>query len=289
MLKQKTIHQPVLLNEVLAYLEPKVGESYLDVTAGYGGHAAAIIARTTAPELAVLTDRDPQAAQELMEKFGSSRVVNSDFLETSKQLLAEGKQFDMILADLGVSSPHLDHSQRGFSLSETGPLDMRMDQRQPLTAAELVNNWSEDRISDILKQFGQEPKARQIASLIVRSRPIETTSQLAKIASQAWPGKSRRHPATRTFQAIRIAVNSELEQLEQALPIWIDLLSSKGRLAVISFHSLEDKIVKDFLADESTGYTARIKLLAKKPITATPHEIVLNPRARSAKLRVAAK
>jgi 16S rRNA (cytosine1402-N4)-methyltransferase len=167
---------------------------------------------------------------------------------------------------------------------------MRMDETQALTAAILLNTYDEARITDILKRYGEEPKARQIAAAIVAARPLRTTEELAVIAAKAWPGYSRVHPATRTFQAIRIAVNDELGQLDQALPLWFKLLAPGGRLAVISFHSLEDRMVKQAL-QEAAGerYDAELRLLTKRPVTATPTETATNPRARSAKLRAAVK
>ncbi len=282
-------HIPVLLDEVLRYLAPKAGQSYLDVTAGYGGHAAAVLAITKAPQKAVLVDRDPMAGQALQKRFKGTRIIGSDFLKASRELTAEGLSFDMILADLGVSSPHLDIIERGFGFAEA-PLDMRMDQRQELTAAEIVNRWGEDKLAATLAEFGQEPKSRQIARLIVNARPLKTTDQLAKLVTKAWPHGSKRHPATRTFQALRIAVNDELSQLQQALPLWVEMLAPGGRLVVISFHSLEDKIVKQFLAEQATaGYEATLTIMTKKPLTPSPLEIALNPRARSAKLRAASK
>jgi 16S rRNA (cytosine1402-N4)-methyltransferase len=197
----------------------------------------------------------------------------------------------MILADLGVSSPHLNEASRGFSIKADGPLDMRMDQSQTLTAGQVVNTYSAANLEDILKRYGEEPKAKQIASLIVNNRPITTTHQLAAIVAKAWPGYSKVHPATRTFQALRIAVNDELELLRLSLPIWMDdLLAPGGRIAIISFHSLEDRIVKHAFAEKAGDrYDAALRLLTKKPVTGDEDEIVSNPRARSAKLRAAVK
>jgi 16S rRNA (cytosine1402-N4)-methyltransferase len=247
------LHEPVLLGEVLHYLGPQIGESYLDLTAGYGGHASAILESTAAPTEVTLVDRDTNA-------------------------------------DLGVSSPHLNEADRGFSLSRDGPLDMRMDQTQELSAETIVNTYSEAELAEILWKYGEEPKARQIARLIKHNRPFNTTSELAAVVSKAWPGHSRVHPATRTFQALRIAVNDELHLLEHSLPLWLELLSPGGRLAVISFHSLEDGIVKKVLADNAGDrYDSDLRLLTKRPVTASASELATNPRARSAKLRAAAK
>lgn len=287
---QTNYHQPVMLTEILNSLKPQPGQSYLDVTAGYGGHAKAIADLTGSMAAMTLVDRDKQAIDALrpLAKQGA-HLIQSDFLNASQQLVSDGKQFDMILADLGVSSPHLDNANRGFSFKQEAPLDMRMDTGQELTAATIVNSYKEADLADVLWRFGQEPKARQIARMIVRGRPFSNTTQLAQVVARAWPGHSKVHPATRSFQAIRIVVNDELGQLEQALPLWIDLLKPGGRLAVISFHSLEDRIVKQTFAEYALGYEARIELASKKPITASSTDIVSNPRARSAKLRVAVK
>jgi len=285
-----TRHEPVLLAEVLRYLDPKAGESYLDLTAGYGGHARAVLERTGDPSLTVLIDRDPNAVKVLGQAFPGAGVRQQDFLAASRELIAEGRQFDLILADLGVSSPHLNEGTRGFSISTDGPLDMRMDQSQELTAATILNTYSEADLRAILRTYGEEPKAGRIAQEIVQARPLTTTGELAAIAARAWPGRSRVHPATRTFQALRIAVNDELGQLEQGLPLWLDLLTPGGRIVVISFHSLEDRLVKRAF-NEAAGdrYDAELLLLTKNPVSAAPSEIVFNPRARSAKLRAAVK
>jgi 16S rRNA (cytosine1402-N4)-methyltransferase len=318
------VHIPVLLEQTLHYLQPRLGESYLDATAGYGGHAAAVLSHTQAPERAVLVDRDEHAITALAEKFAGKpgsvqatkesertaanhrdraetgsvpTIRNQDFYQASQELLAAGATFDLILADLGVSSPHLNHADRGFSLSHDGPLDMRMDHRQALTAADVVNSYSADELADILYRYGEEPKSRQIAQAIVKTRhttPFTSTVQLARVVSHVWPGHSKVHPATRTFQALRIAVNDELRLIERSLPLWIELLAPKGRLVVISFHSLEDRLVKQaFAAVSDRGkagqYDAVVHLLTKRPVTAEPSETVSNPRARSAKLRAVAK
>jgi 16S rRNA (cytosine1402-N4)-methyltransferase len=286
------MHVPVLVAEILACLDPKPGESYLDLTAGYGGHAKAIVERTKNADGTVLVDRDPNAIKSLEALFadGKPQIIHADFLRASRQLEAEGRTFDLILADLGVSSPHLNDASRGFAINAEGPLDMRMDTSQSLTAAEIVNTYSVEHLADILRRYGEEPKANMIASLIVQGRPFETTSQLSQVVAKAWPGHSKVHPATRTFQAIRIAVNDELGQIQSSLPIWIDLLAPGGRIAVISFQSLEDRLVKQAFQDESGNrYDARLELLTKHPVIAGKEELVTNPRARSAKLRAAVK
>ncbi len=285
-------HIPVLLAEILEYVDPKEGERYLDVTAGYGGHAEAILSRTKNYTGSVLVDRDAEAIKELSRKFKQSNIVlvHQDYLGACSELLKNNQQFDIIVADLGVSSPHLNEVNRGFSFIDDGPLDMRMDQNQEITAWDVLNKSSEADLADLLWHYGEEPKARQIARLIAKERPINTTTELAAIAKQVWRSYSRSHPATRTFQAIRIAVNDELGQLEKALPIWLKLLSPGGRLAVISFHSLEDRVVKKFMVGESGDrYDASLRLPIKHPLLPGPLELVHNPRARSAKLRVAVK
>lgn len=287
-----SLHQPVLLSEVLQVLQPAAGESYLDLTAGYGGHASEVINLTGSPETSVLIDRDENAIVELQKRFADSGTLirHQDFLSASEQLKSEGRQFNLILADLGVSSPHLNQAERGFAISMTGPLDMRMDQSQQLSAEIMVNTYSADQLADILSRYGEEPKARAIAKLIVANRPLTTTSELAELVKRVWPGHSRVHPATRTFQALRIAVNDELGLLQRSLPIWLDLLAPGGRLAIISFHSLEDRLVKQFLSEQGGDrYDASLHILTKRPLTASAQESVFNPRARSAKLRAAAK
>lgn len=289
---ENQIHTPVLLDEVLGCLQPQAGDNYLDVTAGYGGHSAAVLERTGNYAESVLVDRDQQAIDQLSLRFNKTAVNirHQDYLTASQALLEEGQRFDMILADLGVSSLHLNQADRGFSFASNGPLDMRMDQRADETAATIVNNYSEAALADLLVRYGEEPKARQIARLIVASRPFSTTAELANVVKKAWPGHSRVHPATRTFQALRIAVNDELGLLTKSLPVWLDLLKPGGRLAIISFHSLEDRLVKQFLAERAGDrFDAELNVLTKRPITAAATETVSNPRARSAKLRAAAK
>lgn len=284
-----TIHTPVLLDAVLELANPTKGASYLDVTAGYGGHAKAIFEKTSAPERATLVDRDSTAIDALQPLAAEgARLLHSDFLSASQKLAAEGAKYDIILADLGVSSLHLDMAERGFSFTQNGPLDMRMDVRSTLTADEIVNTWKATDIEDILKRYGEEWSARAVAAAIVANRPIDTTAELAEVVKKALPGRAgkKTHPATKTFQALRIAVNDELGQLENALALWLDMLSPGGRLLVISFHSLEDRLVKQAFADVSgDGYDAEFRLLTKRPIVADDTEIVLNPRSRSAKLR----
>ncbi len=289
---QAPLHEPVLLNEVLHYLDPQEGESFLDLTAGYGGHTAAVLGKTHAATRATLVDRDQNAVESLTRRFKTGpEIIHHDYLSASRKLQAADRQFDLILADLGISSPHIDKASRGFSINHDGPLDMRMDQRQELTAHEIVNNYSEQQLKELLKRFGEEPKAGKIAELIVSHRPVLSTSELASVVARAWPGPaSRVHPATRTFQALRIAVNDELYQLESALPLWLEMLAPEGRIAIISFHSLEDRVVKRFFQEHAGDrYDAHLRLLTKHPIRPSTDELVFNPRSRSAKLRAAVK
>ncbi len=286
------IHFPVLPEAVLDLLQPQKGDTYLDLTAGYGGHAKAILERTFNQSGATLVDRDQQAIAFLQNQTetGKCQIIHKDFLAASRELLKAKKQFNIILADLGVSSPHLDLASRGFSIRLDGPLDMRMDQSQSLTAETIINTYKQERLMNLFREYGEEPHAAKIARLIVENRPLFSTRELAQVIAKAWPGRSKKHPATRVFQALRLAVNREIEQLSQALPIWIELLAPGGRIAVISFHSLEDRIVKRYFQENAGNhYDARLTLLTKSPVMADVNEIVSNPRARSAKLRAAAK
>lgn len=285
-------HLPVLLDDVVGLLAPQMGESYLDLTAGYGGHAREIIARTNAPEKATLVDRDPMAIDALAPLVAQgARTIHRDFAYASAELAEAGEHYDMVLVDLGVSSPQFDISERGFSFV-SGPLDMRMDQVQRLSADTIVNHYSERGLIDILVRYGEErhSRARAIARAIMRARPIQTTDQLAEVVLSTHRGKWQRvHPATRTFQAIRIAVNDEIGQIERTLPHILPLLNPGGRVAIISFHSLEDRLVKRYFAElASAGYESELELLTKKGIRGSDSD-VNNPRARSAILRAAAK
>ncbi len=285
-------HVPVLYDAVERLLAPQLGETYLDLTAGYGGHASMIRSNLGASNTASITlvDRDQYAIDSLAAFADQgSRVIHQDYLSAAQDLQKAGEQFDMILLDIGVSSPHLDNAERGFSFQAEAALDMRMDTRQSLTAAQIVNTYSLKDLTKILKEYGEEPYAHSIALAIVQARPLQTTTQLAEVIETKHSRRGKIHPATRTFQALRIAVNQELTQLQQTLPLIPDLLTSGGRVAIISFHSLEDRIVKRFFKEEaSKGYEARLKILTKKPISGATED-VFNPRARSAKLRAAAK
>ena len=286
------LHTPVLLSEVLASLAPKSGQSYLDLTAGYGGHAKVILDVTRTYKNSVLVDRDDFAIRYLEQNFPpTTTVIHMDFYSAVSQLLQCGRTFDMILADFGVSSLQLDRPERGFSFRADGPLDMRMDRRQSLTASDVVNKYSERDLAEIFAKYGEESpgRAKMLAREIITHRPITSTAALASLIA----GKSRHahlHPATRVFQAIRIVVNDELREIEQTLPLLPDLLNPGGRLAIITFHSLEDRLVKDFFKEASShGEESKLALKTKKPIVASPNELVINPRARSAKLRVATR
>lgn len=287
------LHTPVLLDATLDLLVPQKGENYLDLTAGYGGHAGAILEKTGEYSHSVLVDRDDYALGKLSKfKQKGTRLLHDDFVSAAQALIDEGKRFALILIDLGVSSPQLDQGERGFSFQNSGPLDMRMDRRQELTAAQVVNTMDADELARIIRQYGEEQAsvARRIANAIVAARPLERTDELAELILNEFNGRRGRiHPATRTFQALRIAVNAELKQVAAVLPLLPQLLLPGGRVAVISFHSLEDRLVKRYFAEETkAGYEAELKVLTKKPIDGALSD-VHNPRARSSKLRVAVK
>ncbi|MBQ2695287.1 16S rRNA (cytosine(1402)-N(4))-methyltransferase RsmH [Candidatus Saccharibacteria bacterium] len=288
----KKLHIPVLLSEVMANLSPCPGESYLDLTAGFGGHARAILDVTQNYKDSVLVDRDEFATEYLRHEFPSEiTIINQDFYSSMLQFSECGKTFDIILADFGVSSPQLDIGERGFSFKADGPLDMRMDRRQTLTADEIINTWSERKLAEIFTRYGEEPlgRAKMLAYTIVHHRPIHSTEALADIIKQK-SRYSKIHPATRIFQAVRIAVNDELSEIENALPLLPQLLNKGGRVGLITFHSLEDRLVKDFFKEStSLGEESPFRVITKKPIVADPTELVINPRARSSKLRVAVR
>lgn len=286
-------HVPVLLDKVLELLNPKLGENYLDLTAGYGGHATEILQRTENYQASVLVDRDINAINALkpFEEKGV-RLIHDDFLATARELIKEGRKFSLLLVDLGVSSPQLDRATRGFSFRNDGPLDMRMDSRQELTAAKVINSYTEEDLTNIIVKYGEEPYnyAKRIAGAIIAGRPIESTGQLSELIERSHRGPRKKiHPATRTFQAVRIQVNDELSQVEQLMPLLPELLAPGGRVGIISFHSLEDRIVKRYFAEQAaSGYEAELNILTKKPIDGSTYD-VHNPRSRSAKLRVAVK
>lgn len=292
-------HIPVLLNAVIAGLAVQPRGCYLDGTVGGGGHASAILA-ASAPDGRLLgIDADPAAlaaARTHLAPFGSRvTLVHGNFCDLRALTDAAGvSSVDGVLLDLGVSSYQLDTPERGFSFQADAPLDMRLDPTETTTAAHLVNELGEVELADMIYRYGEERGSRRIARLIVevrRKRSIDTTSDLAAIVTRALGGRhGKLHPATRTFQALRIAVNRELERLEATLPQAVELLAPGRRIAVISFHSLEDRIVKLFFRAES-GYggtgVERLRIITKKPIEADAVESRANPRARSAKLRIA--
>lgn len=294
---QDLLHVPVLLDATLDTLHPIQGENYLDLTAGYGGHASAFLEATENYSDSVLVDRDDFAIAKL-SRFTEKgvRLMHTDFANAARTLVEEGKQFDIVLIDLGVSSPQLDMGERGFSFKSSGPLDMRMDRRQDVTAATLVNTLSGDELVRIIKQYGEEPHgfAKRIADAIVARRKevgsFTTTEELADCIKRNYRGKwTKIHPATRTFQALRIAVNEELRQVEDVLPLLPKLLKPGGRVGIISFHSLEDRLVKNYFKEQrDAGLEAELQILTKKPLDGVTYD-VHNPRSRSAKLRAAVK
>jgi len=277
--------------EVLSFLRPEEGKLILDATVGTGGHAEAILAHGAR---LVGLDRDPQAlelATRRLRRFGKRvRLVHADF-RNLRQVLStlEVEKVDGVLFDLGVSSLQLNRPARGFSFREEGPLDMRMDPTQPVTAAELISRLSEQELARMIREYGEERYARRIARAIVRARdraPIRSTTELARVVARACPpGRHRIHPATRTFQALRIAVNEELAALGEGLAQAIDVLSPGGVVCVLSFHSLEDRIVKNMFRREAAQRS--LEILTKKPLRPRPEEVERNPGARSAKLRAA--
>jgi 16S rRNA (cytosine1402-N4)-methyltransferase len=299
-------HVPVLVEEVVAALQIRSGGLYIDATVGLGGHAAAIL-DASAPQGRLLgLDADPQAivaARDRLVGYGDRvRLVNCSYVDLTSVAEAEGfRLVDGILFDLGLSSAQLESSNRGFSFQVDEPLDMRFN---PLgeTAADLVNGLSEHELADLIYQFGEEPASRLIARSIIAQRPISTTTQLARLIQRAVGGRGKLHPATRTFQALRIAVNHELEAIQSVLPQAVSVLRTGGRIAVITFHSLEDRLVKQYLRRESSGcvcpprapactceHTACLRLVSAKAIAPGDEEVRANPRSRSAKLRVAEK
>lgn len=305
-------HKPVLLRECLDGLNIRPDGIYVDGTLGRAGHAREIVGQLTTGRL-IAVDRDQAALDAAPARLEGCMdrvtLVRGNFSGLPDILASLGvRGVDGMLFDLGVSSPQLDDGSRGFSYLQDAPLDMRMDQSATLTAREVVNGWTQEELRRILWQYGEERYSGPIAAAIVRAReqaPIETTGQLAELIREAMPAKARRekqHPAKRSFQAIRIAVNDELGEVERLLEAALDLLNPGGRLAIISFHSLEDRLVKTAFGSWAKGCicppdfpvcvcgrTPRAKLIGKRPITAGEDELADNPRARSAKLRVAEK
>jgi 16S rRNA (cytosine1402-N4)-methyltransferase len=302
-------HAPVLAPELTALLAPRPGQTAVDCTFGGGGHARRIAAELGPAGTLVCIDRDPAAAARF-ERFAAeapcrTRFLGVEFAAGLRALRGEGIQPDMVYMDLGMSSMQVDARERGFSYSYDAPLDMRMDTRQSLTAADLLNEWPESRIAQALRRFGEERFAGGIAREIARRRPLATTSELVAAVKAGIPASARfggGHPAKRTFQAIRIAVNGELDSLDEALPTAWGMLPLGGRLAAICFHSLEDRRVKRFLVDRARdcvcppelpvcacGREPEAELLARRAIAPGPDEMASNPRSRSAHLRGAVK
>jgi len=301
-------HVPVLLGPVLEGLEIKADGMYVDGTFGRGGHSSAILQRLNADGRLIAIDRDPQAvaaAAPLLTNDPRFTLIRSDFADLARQIDQKGLTggVDGMLFDLGVSSPQLDEAERGFSFLRDGPLDMRMDPDAGISAAEWLNTGSEKALKQVIYKYGEERDAPRIARAIITARAnagIATTGQLANIVSSVIPAHTRKkHPATKTFQAIRIFINDELEQLDKVLKQSLDLLATGGRLCVISFHSLEDRIVKRFMRDASREpeqwrgmpnvppeFQPKLNLVGKV-ITASAEEIAANVRARSARLRIA--
>lgn len=299
-------HTPVLYQNVLAALKPRSAGRYIDGTVGAGGHAAGILEESSPDGMLLGLDRDPEALQlahQHLEQYQTRVTLRQSSYSQMAAVANElgWRGVDGILLDLGLSSMQLSNPARGFSFQHDGPLDMRFDPDSPSRAADLVNLLEEDELAEILSRFGEEPRARRVARAIIAARPLETTSELARVVARS-AGKSRPglNPATRTFQALRIAVNQELDQLEQGLQAALELLEPGGRLVVIAFHSLEDRIVKQFMRRESQDcicppqqpvctceHVATLSLPSRRPQGASQAEIEQNPRSRSARLRVA--
>jgi len=297
-------HVPVMVGEVAVWLRPRPGACLVDATVGLGGHAAALLAAAPGTRLLGL-DRDPSALALARERLAPSadRVVlrQARFSEL-KTVLAElgWDGADAVLVDLGVSSLQLDRPERGFSFQAEGPLDMRMDPGAGPTAAQVVNEWSESELARAIAEYGEEPRARAVARAIVRARPLRTTADLAAIAARVLGrGRPGLHPATRTFQAIRIAVNDEIGELERFLADGWEVLRPGGRLAVLAYHSLEDRRVKEAFRRWAAdcvcpprmprcvcGWSAKVRVLTRRPVRPSDVEVARNPRARSARLRV---
>jgi 16S rRNA (cytosine1402-N4)-methyltransferase len=298
-------HTPVLLSEALRALAVQPGGRYVDCTLGSGGHAAAILDNSSPGGQLLGIDADPyalEAAKERLQHYKESTLLVNDNFANLQAICIKYDFFPVhgILLDLGLSSLQLNGSGRGFSFQHDAPLDMRFSPDQKVNAADIVNTTPEARLAQIIRTYGEESQSNRIAQNIVRERPIETTRQLAQLIEKAIGRRGRIHPATKTFQALRIAVNHELEHLESVLRQAVDLLGYEGRLVVISYHSLEDRIVKQFMQKEARGcicppgtpvcicgHTPRVRLINKKVITPAETEISLNPRSRSAKLRAA--
>jgi 16S rRNA (cytosine1402-N4)-methyltransferase len=308
-------HIPVLLAETIAGLALKPGHTCVDGTLGGGGHAEALLEATAPTGRLLGLDADPTAierCQERLSRFGERVVLRQSSFRRLAEIATETgiTAADAVLLDLGISSFQLTETERGFSFLTDGPLDMRMDPASSLTAAEIINTWPQEALADVIFRYGEEPRSRRIAAAIVRARPLNSTGELAAEVSRTLGGKQgkRTHPATQVFQALRIAVNDELGALTDVLPQIVKLLPGGGRFAIITFHSLEDRIVKQFIQREirdcicdldartrrnlgaaacTCGHHATLKAVTKKPIAPTEAEIKRNSRSRSAKLRMA--
>ena len=309
LIEMSTEHVPVLAPEAVALLDPSPGETVIDATFGGGGHARLIAERLGGDGKLICIDRDPAASERFDELAGevacATRFIRGDFSLALPELAAEGIRADAVLFDLGISSLQVDAWERGFAYAYDAPLDMRMDTDQELSASEVVNEWPEARLAAVIRELGEERHARAIAREVVRARPLETTAELVEVIRDAVPPAyrfGRGHPAKRTFQALRIAVNDELGAIDRALPAAWELLRSGGRLAAISFHSLEDRRVKRFLAERARGCICppevpvcvcgrepEAELIAKGGVAPGPAEVERNPRSRSARLRAARK
>ncbi|MHB8641460.1 MAG: 16S rRNA (cytosine(1402)-N(4))-methyltransferase RsmH [Gaiellaceae bacterium] len=308
--RSTTDHVPVLADEVRRLLAVQPGETVVDCTFGAGGHASLLAADLQGRGRFIAIDRDPSVGEyfeSFRRRYGSlqPRLLRGEFSLVLEQLAGNGVEADAILLDLGVSSMQIDRPERGFSYAADAPLDMRMDELGDLTAGALLNTATEKDLADIFKRYGEERYARQIARAIVRRRPLETTFELVDVIRTAIPAPARfgeGHPAKRVFQALRIAVNDELGSLERALPAALDTLRPGGRLAVISFHSLEDRIVKTFMRDGERGCTCPpdfpicvcghepvLRAAQRRPLRPSEDEVGHNPRAASARLRVSVK
>ncbi|MBO0768176.1 MAG: 16S rRNA (cytosine(1402)-N(4))-methyltransferase RsmH [Solirubrobacterales bacterium] len=305
-------HVPVLAGELIDLLAPRTGEVAVDCTFGGGGHARLLADRIGPTGTLICIDRDPAAAERFNEFAAEvaceTRFIQADFVAGLEQLRREGVEADLLYMDLGMSSMQVDAWIRGFSYSYDAPLDMRMDQAQALTAATVVNEWDERHLARLLRDYGEERYANQIAKAIVRARKdtrLESTQQLVEVIKSAIPTPAQfggGHPAKRSFQALRIAVNDELAQVDAGLPLAWEVLSVDGRLGVISFHSLEDRRTKRFLAERARGcvcppefpvcvcgHEPEAELVNRRAVAPTPGEVAANPRAKSAHLRVARK
>ena len=291
----KKVHKSVLLSEIIKFLNPKRNENFVDATGGEGGHSLAILKKNLPEGKILIIERDRilyKKLEKIVDKRSDRAIIVNDNFKNLKKIIKKNdfKNISGILFDLGMCSWHLSESKRGFSFKKNETLDMRFDKRQKIRAVDIINKWPEKEIEHILKEYGEERNSKKITKNIIKERKkklIITSDELAKIIEKASFKRGKIHPATRTFQALRIEVNDELENIKSVLPQAANALKKGGKLAVISFHSLEDRIVKIFFREEKNK--KNIKILTKKPIMASKKEIFDNPKSRSAKLRVAEK